>query len=328
MAFVGAGAPVAVNAPAALDLPRATTHRPHWLHAQDRLWPETNCYVDLWIELLNAIGLDPMVAMAFLASAGFDGEQWTFFKYPPADLRDAYGLEVGEINVWRSVEEHVTVHLGLRHLLTVEADAWFLPDTEGVAHRVEHQKTTIAPLRIDPTGRRLTYLHNSGCFELSGDDYDGVLRGASPWPPYTECIDLANVVRRTDDAGRAVAEDLLVQHLARRPTANPVAQMADRIAADTRWLQTSSTETFHRYAFGTLRQCGAWAELFADFVSWLRPNDAVASATSLRALSAGAKTGQFKLARVAAGRAVDLSDLLAEMAGHWDDAYRALDDGR
>ncbi|ERM02938.1 hypothetical protein Q644_14080 [Brucella intermedia 229E] len=31
-------------------------YTPHALHAQTRIWPETNCYVDLWIEVLATLG--------------------------------------------------------------------------------------------------------------------------------------------------------------------------------------------------------------------------------------------------------------------------------
>ena len=32
----------------------------HALHAPERNWPETNCYVDVWVELLHDLGLDPV----------------------------------------------------------------------------------------------------------------------------------------------------------------------------------------------------------------------------------------------------------------------------
>src|SRR6185437_2095708 len=35
------------------------------LHDPDRTFRETNCYVDLWIELLHAQGIDAASAMAF-----------------------------------------------------------------------------------------------------------------------------------------------------------------------------------------------------------------------------------------------------------------------
>jgi hypothetical protein len=84
----------------------ADTYTNHWFHGEDRDWPETNCYVDLWVELLHALGLDPIASMSFTLSVGFDGEQWEFFKPPLEDLRDLYGVQVHEINVWRPLPEH------------------------------------------------------------------------------------------------------------------------------------------------------------------------------------------------------------------------------
>ena len=34
-------------------------YRAHELHGPSRMWQETNCYVDLWIEVLSALGHDP-----------------------------------------------------------------------------------------------------------------------------------------------------------------------------------------------------------------------------------------------------------------------------
>jgi hypothetical protein len=162
----------------------AATYVPHPLHTDKREWSETNCYVDLWIEVLNALGLDPVAAAAFSLSSDFEGDQWAMFKYPTADLRLLFGLEVAELNVWRPLVDHVAEQLGFGRLLTVDVDAWFLPDTEGVTYRVGHQKTTIAPQMLDVEQRRLGYFHNAGYFELDGDDFDGIVRvGAYEDPP-------------------------------------------------------------------------------------------------------------------------------------------------
>ena len=52
-------------------LPRlnAGAYRRHALHASERLWVEKNCYVDIWIELLHALGLEPLAAMGAKESA-------------------------------------------------------------------------------------------------------------------------------------------------------------------------------------------------------------------------------------------------------------------
>ena len=49
--------------------------------------------MDVWIEVLHALGLDPVAASAFTLSCDFEGDQWTFFKYPPEDLRALFGIE-------------------------------------------------------------------------------------------------------------------------------------------------------------------------------------------------------------------------------------------
>ena len=41
------------------------TYQRHLLHTQERNWAETNCYVDVWIELLHAWGYEPLAALPF-----------------------------------------------------------------------------------------------------------------------------------------------------------------------------------------------------------------------------------------------------------------------
>ena len=67
------------------------------------------------------------------------------FKFPNDDLRSLYGIKVNELNVWRPLVEHVEQQLALGHLVTVDADAWFLPDTRGITYGDATRKTTIAP---------------------------------------------------------------------------------------------------------------------------------------------------------------------------------------
>jgi hypothetical protein len=310
----------------------ATDFRPHPLHGGDRIWSETNCYVDVWIEVLHALGLEPLAAAAFTLSAGFEGDQWTFFKFPPEDLRRAFGLEVTELNVWKPVLDHVLEQLELGRLCTVEADSWFLPDTRGDSYHEVHVKSTVVPQMVDAERRRLGYFHNAGYFDLDGDDFDGVFqRGdhADPakLPPYVEVIRLDRLLR--DDAGlvgRAV--ELAREHLARRPRDNPIAEMSARLHHDMAWLAGEDLETFHLYAFGTCRQCGASNEMAASFVDWLNQHDAPgteSAAEDFRAVAEGAKTLQFALARVARGRRADLESILVPMAQRWEQGVATLE---
>ena len=303
----------------------AASYVSHPLHAPERDWPETNCYVDLWIEVLHALGHDPVAGLAFTLGVGFDGDQWEFFKFPAEDLWTLYGIQVREINVWRSIEDHIATHLALGHLVTVEADSWYLPDTAGVAYQLTHQKTTIVPQSLDPVNRRLGYFHNAGYFELGGDDYVGALRVGEEGGlvPYVELVSLDHRVRRTEAEQRDLAVGLMRGHLARRSGENPVAQLAARFSADLPWLR-QHPDLFHAYAFGSLRQCGAWASTAATFVRWLDDPRVAPAAEHLDSISALAKTAQFKLARVLAGRTVDLDEQLSTMATHWQEAMSVV----
>ncbi|MEY2422436.1 MAG: hypothetical protein QOI95_2503 [Acidimicrobiaceae bacterium] len=311
----------------------AATYEPHPLHSGERMWSETNCYVDLWIEVLHAFGFDPIACAAFTLSTDFEGDQWTFFKFPLEDLRAMYGIEVGEMNVWAPTENHIVEQLALGRLLTIEADSWYLPDTAGVSYQLDHVKSAIVPQLIDSDARRLGYFHNAGYFELNGDDYDGVLRRTEALqdprvlPPYVELVKLD--AARHDDASQLVdgAIQLTRDHLARRPATNPVPRMRKRLADDLVWLSSQTLDTFHRWAFGFCRQCGANAELAATYVDWLAANDdaSIASAAdAFRELSNAAKTLQFNLARVVRGRAVDVEPVLDAMERHWDSAMAPL----
>jgi hypothetical protein len=309
----------------------ADEFRPHSLHAVERTWTETNCYVDVWIEVLHALGLDPVAAGAFTLSTDFEGDQWTFFKFPPEDLRVLFGLEVSELNVWKPIIDHVIEQLVLGRLCTVEVDSWFLPDTRGVSYGIAHVKSTIVPQMVDVGGRHLGYFHNAGYFELGGDDFDGVFRlggHATPsgLPPYVELIRLDRI-RRDDPELASRVVSLTREHLGRRPSDNPITRLGRRLALDVPWLAQQDLETFHLYSFGTCRQCGATAELAATFVDWLNRNDrpgTESAAAAYRDLAAGAKALQFALARVVRGRQVDIAAILAPMEQSWLDATATL----
>ena len=58
----------------------AKTYERHSLHAESATWVEKNCYVDVWIELVHALGCEPLAMLPFTAAIDFEGDQWTFFK--------------------------------------------------------------------------------------------------------------------------------------------------------------------------------------------------------------------------------------------------------
>lgn len=308
---------------------RPELYRCHPLHAEDRAWRESNCAADLWIEALHALGCDPTLALGFTLSADFDGEQWRMFKFDPADLRALYGIEFDELNVWRPLEWHLRQQIELGRMVTVDVDAWHLPDTAGLTYGVTHQKTTVLVQMIDPRACRLGYFHNTGYHELAGADYDAILgrQEAPRLPPYVEAVRLDRLRVPGATTDRQLTEpalELAREHLARRPTSDPISRMATRIRSDLQWISAEGLDTFHRYAFGSLRQCGSGAELAASYVD--RLSDSVQDARlgraahRLRTVSTTMKALEFQLARVVRGRAWNLDPAFAGASQAWEEA--------
>jgi hypothetical protein len=306
----------------------AASYRAHPLHTSDRIWLETNCYVDLWIELLHCMQLDPVASMAFALAMDFEGDQWTFFKPPHADLYRLYGVDVQELAIWRPVQQHVIEQLKLGRVPLVEVDAFYLPDTAGVSYGIEHTKTTIAVQSVDRSARRMGYFHNAGYFILAGDDFEGLFGAfSSSLPPYTEIAKLDHVVRRDRDELAGLAGDLMRQHVRRMPDSNPATKYRQRYGSDIEWLASEDMSTFYKYAFATLRQCGAAAEMAATFLRWLPDTDSAAcgAAADFEGIATAAKAVQFKIARTMATRkAADVTPLLEQMEAGWDRARTAL----
>jgi hypothetical protein len=309
-----------------------SAYQRHPIHSSNREWGETNCYVDLWVELLHALGLDPVAAMAFTLGIDFEGDQWTFFKVPLEDLRALWGFDVTELAIWLPLERHLEEQLGQGRSLILELDAWFLPDTAGTSYHTEHVKTSVAAVSIDIAERRLGYFHGPGYFELDGDDFDGILRrgpALDPMvlPPYVEVIKLEQLERPAPASLLHTARALTRAHVARRPTVNPVSRFRERFARDLPWLTGEKPELFHQYAFATLRQLGPCAELAATYLRWLaeRGEEGLEpSASHWDTIAATAKAMQLKLARAAAGRLVDFEPLLDTLEQSWHDAMLPL----
>ncbi len=292
-------------------------YRPHALHGSDRIWPETNCSVDLWIEVIAALGLEPAAAMGFTVTMDFEGDQFSFFKIPPEDMESLYGLRLGELAIFDAPERHAAEQVGRGRLVLMEVDGFHLPDTRGVSYRTEHGKTTVGINRIDLDAGRMEYFHNGGYHALAGEDFAGVFQLESrtaerPFLPYTEFVKIG---RAPGGDVRAKAEALFARHWARRPADNPVRAFQGRFAAQAVALYERPA-FFHKYAFNTLRQLGANFELMAAGLDFLGATDAAVPAL---AIAEGAKTVQFQLARaVARQRAEALPAMLAGAADAWD----------
>ncbi|MGH9142057.1 MAG: DUF1839 family protein [Vicinamibacterales bacterium] len=306
----------------------------HPVHRAELVWPESNCYVDLWVELLHTYGVEPMAAMPFTLAVDLEGDQWTFFKFPLADLYALYGIEVFELNIWDRLLRHVEEQLSLGRPCLVEVDAFHLPDTAGTSYHAEHVKTSIGIQALDADAGRLGYFHNAGYYELDGLDFGGVFRfhehlGAAEFlAPYVE---VAKLRMRSPLSGRALVNaslDLLAANLARLPRANPFRRYAMRFSDDLEQLSGNPLEWFHRYAFATFRQAGAAFELGGAYLRWLQANgehQLEPIATACDVIATTAKALQFKTARfVSTRRPFDASMMLDTMAVAWDEAAVAL----
>lgn len=298
-----------------------STYRRHAIHGDERIWAETNCYADLWIELLHAFGREPIAALPFTLAIDFEGDQWTFFKFPLADLYELYGMDVQELAIWRPLTAHLEEQIERGRPVLVELDSHYLPDTAGTAYKLAHVKTTVAAVAIDVAQQRLGYFHNQGYYELTGDDFAAALQPQT-LPPYVEFVKV-----RGDGAGDVQTSlRLLKRHLALVPESNPFASFKERLQRDLEGLLKESIETFHLYSFATLRQLGACYELSATYLQWLAARGEAGLEASTRALldiAESAKAFQFQLARAMARRkALELSPLDA-MGERWQ---QAIDD--
>lgn len=310
------------------------TYRRHAIHDGDRIWPETNCYSDVIIELLHGLGHDPSAALAFTLAIDFEADQWTFFKFPHADLLELYGLDVQELAPWRPLVAHIEAQVAAGHPVLVELDSFFLPDTAGAAYGRAHVKSTVAVNEIDVAARRLGYFHNQGYHVLEGDDFFqifqlGGLVHERMLPPYIEFVKPApNRPPLAGDALAAASVALVRRHLARVPTRNPFPAFRAAFEADLPWLLASEIDVFHAYSFATLRQYGACFELAATYLGWLGARGLGGLEPAREAfsqISRETKALQFQLARaMARRRAIDLSPLDA-MGASWAQAMQDLD---
>lgn len=305
------------------------TYQPHALHASDRMWPETNCYVDLWIEVLSSFGVGPQAMLGFTLTQDFEGDQFTFFKVPLEDLESLYAIRTTELAIFDDVEAHVQVQIGRGRLCMLELDSYYLPDTHGTAYRSEHGKTTVAINRLDSNSRVMDYFHNGGYFRLEGEDFDGIFQrnrtsDALPFLPYAEFVKFPRE-RPSGAHLRDEAQRLLRRHLARRPAANPIAAFAEVFPDQVEALADRPFEHFHKYAFNTLRQFGANFELLASHLAWLSPETWESEIAHALKISESAKTIQFQLARAIARRKFEpLKAALEPASDAWDKLISGL----
>ena len=304
----------------------ARSYAPHDLHTTPRAWGESNCYIDVWIELLSALGCDPVACLPFVVRLDWEADQFTFFKPPLEDLHDLYGVEVQELTPYRGILKNAEEQLRAGRVVLTESDAFYLPDTAGTDYRTQHTKTTIGIQELDVEGRRLGYFHNAGYHELRDADFVGLFRLDAPpdpafMPLFAELVRVDRVAKLEAPALEARSIALLRKHLARRPQTNPIVRFEKRFGDDLARLRGEGIEAYHQYAFATIRQLGAAFELAAVYLRWLAgrgERELEPSIDAFDAISLTCKSLILKAARaVTSTKPVDLAPMLHELESQW-----------
>lgn len=306
---------------------------PSALHGETMAWVEKNCYVDVFIELIHALGLEPRAMLPFVLALDFLNDQWTFFKPPHHDLQLLYGIDIQELNVWRSLYEHALTYQQVGDPISTEADAYWLPDTAGTDYRRNHVKTTIIICHIDAEAQTLGYFHNAGYFQLGGEDFRRLFRldrtDDPPFMPfYAEIVRLGRAVTKEQADITEVSLSLLRHHLTLVAADNPVTRFGSYVIEHCEQTKELGIDYYHAWSFATTRQLGAASELSAVYCDWLTEQgrlDLASAAADFRTISTLTKTLLLKMARIyTTQKTSDLQPLFADMAEAWSRGIRTV----
>lgn len=303
------------------------TYRPHMLHAGDRAYPETNCYADILIELVHARGDEPLAAMGSAVRMDFEGDQWTFFKPQPSDFERLYGIDIHEMQPYRSLTLQIAEQIAEGRTISAELDSFHLPDTASTSYRTEHVKSSVIAEAIDVEGERLHYFHNTSLHALEGEDFREVFRTARELsgdvlPPYTELVRFDAGPRLEGEALRGEALALLRHHLARRPATNPFPRFGAQLDRRLPELLEGDAAEYHAYAFATVRMAGAAFGIAAAHADWLLGERGRRAAEAFTRIVDGSKVLSMRLAR---RRPFETEPRIAALAEAWDEGLAALD---
>jgi hypothetical protein len=304
------------------------TYQPHAIHAADRTYIETNCFTDIISELLHARGDEPLASFGSFVRMDFENDQWTFFKPFAVDLEQLYGVDIHEIQPYRSIPHQVEEQIALGRTMTIELDGWYLPDTAATSYRAGHVKTGVIAEAIDVEGERFRYFHNASLYELSGEDFRGAFRTQEGWdpdvlPPYTELIRFDAGPRLTGAALRDAARASLRGHLTRIVPGNPFERFHARFAADLPDLLAGDEARYHAYTFATFRMAGAGFELLGSHVDWVLGDQGSRTSAAMSRIVDACKLLGFKLAR---RRPFDPTETMQSLGSAWTEALGSLDD--
>lgn len=277
------------------------TFNSHLLHSTNRIWTQSNCSVDLWIELLNSWGENPVAALGFTVALDHEGDQFTFFKIPTADLNKLYGVQLYELSIYQSLIHQVVPQVNRGNVVLVEVDGYYLPDTAGVSYQLLHTKTTIGINKIDTLNQTCGYFHNDTYGTLHGNDYLHVMQCTKARDdilfPYTEFIKRSHDYVKDPTELLHIAKELFREHVAAVPQVNPIVAYRNLFMDQITNLQL---EDFHAYAFNNFRMLGSNFEFLGDHLKWLDQDRYVVACESCKVMAEMARILQFKTARMVA----------------------------
>lgn len=303
-------------------------YRPHRLHDPNRTYLETNCYTDILIEFVHALGHEPLAMMGCALPVDFEGDQWTFFKPRPDDVEALYGIDIHEMQPYRPLPEQIAEQIGLGRTLIVELDSFYMPDTAATSYGTQHVKSSVVAEAIDPAAEWLRYFHGAGYHQLEGEDYRGIFHvgvelPGEVLPPYTELARLDAGEALAGEELRAAAREMLVAQARRRPADNPFERFGAQLARTLPELLTGPPSAYHDYAFATVRMVGSAFEAGADHVEWVLGEPAAPAVAAMREVVDGCKALSFRLAR---RREFDPAPRVEALAAAWHEAFTRLDD--
>lgn len=308
------------------------TFKAHVLHQYDQNFRETNCYSDLVIEIVNGLGLNPIACLGYTLAADFEGDQWTFGKPSHHDLQQLYGIRIEELSLYRPLQDQIVTQVSRGAVPLLEADAFHLPDAEGIDYRTSHVKTTIGINYINVEEKVMYYFHNATYAKLEGEDFDGVLAPLIAaqkgyLPPYCEMAKLDQVFALSEQKLREIAVQSAAFHFNKGPKRNPFDTFLMALAAHQQTIITQGESAYHAYTFVAPRQLGAAHQLGAHFLRWLDANNQhlTEAAREFENISNLSKSLVLKLARVAfTKKLANLDGMVNEMAASWQHANDEL----
>jgi len=306
--------------------------KPHTLHHSDKNFRETNCYADLMIEIVNCVGLNPIPCLAYTLGGDFEGDQWTFGKPSHDDLFNLYGIQIEELSLYRALVDQMTTQVNLGKIPIIEADAYYLPDTQGIDYRQHHVKTTIGITHIDVDAKKMIYFHNAVLAELEGEDFDKILQPEASLhkaylPPYCELLKVNHLKKLNDEDLRIISLLNAAKHFRKRSTNNPILAFQSALSAHQAQIIQGGQAAYHAYTFVAPRQLGASHELGSTFLRWLSQDHQhlLIAAEAFQAIAERSKSLVLKLARVAnSGKPANLEGIFSEIAIQWEIADQAL----